>query len=480
LQRFFGDADRIAVVDVETTGLYNSDRVVEIAVVTLDASGAVIDEFDTLVNPGRDVGPTWIHQVTASMVVSAPTFDDVAHHVAARVDGAVCVAHNLPFDRRMLGNELEHSGIEVDWGSGLDTLSVTGCKLGVACEDYGIALDGAHRALVDARATAQLLVAVADALDDSCAPATARPLVVTPIRVLTRDGSADVVAPAPYLAALARGVHASVDVAPYVELLDSAVADLQLTSDERAELTALAHDLGLDDLRIKRAHREFIDGLIDAALDDSVLTDDEYDQLCRAAALLGVDHDCVARRVDGYRTTHDNLALNPGMQVCFTGAAVDANGRDLDRSYLEQLATQHGLVPTRSVTAKACDLLVAADPSTQSGKAAKARKFGTPITSVDAFLDSLTTGEPLRVTRLASAGVALVCMDCGTSWLAVRQSAQPRCSACKPAAPTRGRRIAAAPTTAPAIETLTCAQCGDSWERERVRGRKPSRCTSCS
>jgi DNA polymerase-3 subunit epsilon len=351
----------------------------------------------------------------------------------------------------------------------------------VACEDYGVTLDGAHRALVDARATAHLLLAVADALDDGCLPATARPLVVTPIRVLARDGAANAAAPAPYLAALARGVHASIDVAPYVELLDAAIAGLQLTDAERAELTALAHDLGLDDLRIQRAHREFVDGLIDAALDDAVLTNDEYDQLRRAAALLDVDPDVVARRVDGYRTTHAELVLTPGIQVCFAGAAVDADGRDLDRDYLEQLAAQHGLTPTRSVTAKACDLLVAADPSTQSGKAAKARKFGTPIASVDAFLHSVTTGEPLTVTRFASDGFALVCVDCGSSWLAARQSAQPKCANCKTATtPARRSQAPTASSAGPTIETLTCTQCGNTWERQRVRGRKPLRCPSCA
>jgi hypothetical protein len=212
-----------------------------------------------------------------------------------------------------------------------------------------------------------------------------------------------------------------------------------------------------------------------------VLTDDEHDQLRRAAALLDVDPNVVARRVDGYRTTHAKLVLAPGFQVCFTGAAVDADGRDLDRDYLEQLATQHGLTPTRSVTAKACDLLVAADPSTQSGKAAKARKFGTPIASVDAFLHSLTTGEPLSVTRLASAGVALVCVDCGGSWLAARQSAQPKCANCKIAAtPARRSQTATASSAGPTIETLTCIECGDTWERQRVRGRKPLRCPSCT
>lgn len=481
LARFLSSGDRIAVIDVETTGLYNSDRVVEIAIVTLDASGVVVEEFDTLVNPGRDVGPTWIHQVTASMVTSAPMFNEVAHHVAARVDGAVCVAHNLPFDRRMVGNELERAGIDIDWGVGLDTLSATGCKLGVACEDYGVPLDGAHRALVDARATAKLLVAVAEAFEDAYVPAAAHPLMVTPIRVLTRDGIADAAAPAPYLAALARGVHASVDVAPYVDLLDAAVADLQLTTQERVELSALAHDLGLDDLRISRAHREFLNGLIDAALEDAVVTDGEYDQLCRAAALLEVDLDVVARRVDGYRTSCGELALSPQLQVCFTGAAVDAAGEEIQRGDLERLATQHGLTTTRSVTAKGCDLLVAADSSTQSGKAEKARKFGIPIASLDTFLRSLETGQPLEVTRLASAGVPLVCVDCGSSWLASRRASQPRCSNCKQASRTTSRRqTSVVGSPAPTIETLTCVDCGNNWERERLRGRKPQRCTSCS
>lgn len=480
LGRFLTTGDRLVVIDVETTGLYNADRIVEIAAVTLDSSGAVTDEFDTLVNPGRDVGPTWIHQVTASMVRDAPSFDEVAHHVAARLDGAVCVAHNLPFDRRMIGNDLERAGIDIDWGIGLDTLRATGCKLGVACSDYGVPLDGAHRALVDARATAQLLLAVTDALDTDCTAATARPLSVTPIRVLTRDGTADAAAPAPYLAALARGVHASVDVAPYVDLLDRVIADLQLTPDERAELTDLARDLGLDEHAVRRAHKEFLNGLIDAALDDAIVTDDEYDQLCRAAALLELDQDLVARRVDDYRTSRGELELSPGLAVCFTGAATDPAGNEIPRDELERLAAQHGLTPTRSVTAKGCGLLVAADPSTQSGKAEKARKHAIPITSVDAFLAALGSGQPLEVSRLAKAGVPLVCLDCGSSWLAPRRSSQPRCAQCKQSstAPANGR--ASADSAAPAYETLTCTTCSGTWERPRQRGRKPHRCPSCA
>jgi DNA polymerase-3 subunit epsilon len=45
---------RVAVVDVETTGLYSTDRVVEVAVVTVNRDGAIEEEFETLVNPLRD------------------------------------------------------------------------------------------------------------------------------------------------------------------------------------------------------------------------------------------------------------------------------------------------------------------------------------------------------------------------------------------------------------------------------------------
>jgi DNA polymerase III epsilon subunit-like protein len=143
LARLLAAQGRIAVVDVETTGLYSTDRVVEVAVVTVNRDGSIEEEFETLVNPLRDIGPTWIHGIDSAMVRDAPTFADVAHHVASRVDGAVVAGHNVRFDMRMLGLEFERAGIDIDWGAGLDTLSVTRCKLAQACMDYGVALDGA-------------------------------------------------------------------------------------------------------------------------------------------------------------------------------------------------------------------------------------------------------------------------------------------------------------------------------------------------
>lgn len=474
---------RVAVVDVETTGLYRADRVIEIGIITLDRNGRVIDQFETLLNPSRDVGPTWIHQITASMVRDAPRFDDVAHHIATRLDGAVMCAHNLSFDQRMLFGEFERVGIDVDFGTGLDTLAVTGCKLGVACEEIGVPAADAHCALADAFAAAELLRFYSEFFAELPIAARIDPVEPRAARLLARDGATVVAVEVPFVARAAERVHATIDVAPYVEMLDLAVADLRLTSDERSELAAIAESLGLDDRRIERAHRDFVDQLIDAAVDDHVVTAQEHDQLCRVAALLGVDIALVEERTDGLRSETATFELVEGLQVCFTGEVVTPDGDLVARDDLHAVCREAGLEPVDSVTIKGCGLLVAADPDTRSGKAAKARQHGIPITSVQNFLTSVADGTPVQVSVLSSTGVALVCVDCGDSWLASRRATKPRCSACKDSRVTTARSAPSATKTttvaATSLEVLTCQACGTQWERVRTRGRKPSTCTSC-
>jgi len=105
-----------AVVDVETTGLFAGrwhNRVVEVGVVHVGRDGVVTDEWCTLVNPERDLGPQHIHGVCASDVRTAPTFGEIAGDLAARLAGRVVVAHNLGFDLRFLRYEYERLGFSV-------------------------------------------------------------------------------------------------------------------------------------------------------------------------------------------------------------------------------------------------------------------------------------------------------------------------------------------------------------------------------
>jgi hypothetical protein len=87
-----------SVIDQETTGLYPGgyDRVVEVAIVRTDPRGAVIDEYATLVNPRRDVGPTPVNGITAEEVLQAPVFEEIVGDVVERLDAGPAEAARRP------------------------------------------------------------------------------------------------------------------------------------------------------------------------------------------------------------------------------------------------------------------------------------------------------------------------------------------------------------------------------------------------
>jgi DNA polymerase-3 subunit epsilon len=74
-----------------------------------------------------------------------------------------------------------------------------------------------------------------------------------------------------------------------------------------------------------------------------------------------------------------------GKTVCFTGSLLGRlEGSQITRDLAHQLATAAGLVVADRVT-KDLDILVVADPNTQSGKARQARKYGTRVMAEAAF-----------------------------------------------------------------------------------------------
>ena len=70
----------IAVIDVETTGLFplRHDRVIEIAAVVVDGDGRIVRQFVSLLNPGRDIGPSSIHGLTSEDILHTPQFGEIA------------------------------------------------------------------------------------------------------------------------------------------------------------------------------------------------------------------------------------------------------------------------------------------------------------------------------------------------------------------------------------------------------------------
>src|SRR6266540_2057530 len=149
-----------AVVDLETTGFSpaRGDRIVEIAILKITEDGTVQDEWDTLVNPLRDVGPTHVHGITAEDVAEAPTFTEIVGDVLERLDGAILVAHNARFDHDFLAAELSMAGVFVPAIPCLCTLTLayrlypglTNHQLSACCDAAGLVRDGTHTAMEDA------------------------------------------------------------------------------------------------------------------------------------------------------------------------------------------------------------------------------------------------------------------------------------------------------------------------------------------
>ncbi|WP_461085408.1 DEDDh family exonuclease [Streptomyces deserti] len=152
-----------AVVDVETTGLARSDRIISAAVYRLDARGEVEDHWYTTVNPERDPGPVWIHGLTSEMLEGAPLFQDIAEEFAARLRDRVLVAHNAVFDWQMIAREYARAEREAPVRQRLCTIALAkelglplpNHKLETLAAHFGVVQRRAHHALDDARVLAE-------------------------------------------------------------------------------------------------------------------------------------------------------------------------------------------------------------------------------------------------------------------------------------------------------------------------------------
>ena len=291
LHNLTGMNPKPVIVDVETTGFGVHDRIVEIAVVTLDPeTWETQDEYDTLINPERDVGPTGVHGVTAGMVELAPVFAEILPPLAQRLRGAVLIAHNLPFDTRMMGYEFGRHEVPIDFGRGWCTLKATRSKLSAVCRSRGIRLENAHRALADARATAELArqlhfgeeksrtKPVRVGVDTVAATASAR----THRRGLADAGTSPmhrVVCRSPY-------PHGDEAVAHYLDALDWVLDDGVIDRAEWAAMNDLAKEWGLSPRKQHQAHRSYFECMVSAAERDGFVSRQEHDILRRIATQL--------------------------------------------------------------------------------------------------------------------------------------------------------------------------------------------------
>ncbi|MBO0769238.1 MAG: 3'-5' exoribonuclease, partial [Solirubrobacterales bacterium] len=182
------------VVDTETNGLGgDSCELTEIGAV-LVGGGELHDRWSSLVATNMPLGRgiQRLTGITQADVDSAPAPDEVLPQLAQKLSGRVLVAHNAPFDRRVLKQAFERVGSEWPDPPVLCTAQLARRllplqrqrKLPLLAEALGIEVDGVHRALCDAETCARIfcalfgkLCAAAGTLDEAialCGPARRR------------------------------------------------------------------------------------------------------------------------------------------------------------------------------------------------------------------------------------------------------------------------------------------------------------------
>ena len=162
------------VFDIETTGLESQrDQILEIGAVKIK-NGEYIGKFSTFVDPKCNI-PEKIVKLTNinnSMVMGAPSQEEAVRDFLEFAKGTVLVAHNAAFDTSFIKFASNKYGLGYD-NVALDTLALARMllpelkshKLNKLCEYYKIKLEGHHRAVNDAEATASLLLKLFEQLE---------------------------------------------------------------------------------------------------------------------------------------------------------------------------------------------------------------------------------------------------------------------------------------------------------------------------
>jgi DNA polymerase III epsilon subunit-like protein len=98
----------IIVLDTETTGLKNIG-VVEVAWARIDNEFNIVDEFESMLNPGRPLNPiaAGTNGIRDEDLVDAPLIDSLPWPTGP----VIVVAHNVKFDIKLVQNYMEVHGI---------------------------------------------------------------------------------------------------------------------------------------------------------------------------------------------------------------------------------------------------------------------------------------------------------------------------------------------------------------------------------
>lgn len=341
----FSPSNSVFVATVDTGG-GEFNRLVELAISWQSHSGEEI-MVSTLLNPNRDIADARRTGLEASDLSLAPDIEVIQPLVSRILAGKLIVSFGVTRFLNQMG-----------WKEHAD--SVVGLEVS---HPNHLSAENAEPTAV--QALSRLKTHFED-LEGHEAPAQPFPHLDLPIP----DG----------LYLLSRWSDATPDFA----LL---CADLNLSNNDKKRLKAAfvredskvgsetSRDCTTEALAVLRA-------LVEASSRDGRLSAVERQEIEDYASRFGLETPDFPSS-DGVAT----LRVSPGDRVCLTGTA-PSNQLSSDRSKasLRIILDKIGLIEVDSVTKKNCDLVVAYNESSMSGKAKKAREYGIPVIGSEQFL----------------------------------------------------------------------------------------------
>jgi DNA polymerase-3 subunit alpha (Gram-positive type) len=155
------------VLDFETTGLDPQvDEIIEIGAVKIQG-GQIVDEYHTLIKPSREISrkSSEITGITQEMLENKRSIEEVLPEFLGFLEDSIIVAHNANFDYRFLRLWIKKV-MGLDWERPyIDTLALAksllklrSYSLDSVVEKLGLGPFRHHRALDDARVTAQVFL----------------------------------------------------------------------------------------------------------------------------------------------------------------------------------------------------------------------------------------------------------------------------------------------------------------------------------
>ena len=164
----FNNSDEYLILDTETTGLDENDRIIELCI--MDLKGNV--RYSSLFNPGKDgIRPeaSVINGITEEMVADKPLFIEEINKFVHLLEGKILIAWNAPFDRKVLNRELRSvftMPLQAEWCDAMSLYCHARClgreriSLAKACNIECLTRNDAHRAEGDCKDVLNVLYKV--------------------------------------------------------------------------------------------------------------------------------------------------------------------------------------------------------------------------------------------------------------------------------------------------------------------------------